>query len=76
MTSAAVACARASTWLPTQISQVSLRTCTVQFIGSSAAWARNGTWYCAETLVTAAAIAPSTSPRLSATAPGFSSAAA
>ncbi len=40
---AAVACARPRTWLPTQISQASLRTCTVQFMGSSAACARNGT---------------------------------
>jgi hypothetical protein len=31
-------------WLPTQTSQPSLRTCTVQFIGSIVACARNGTW--------------------------------
>src|SRR3981189_3548471 len=32
------------TWLPTQISQPSLCTCAVQFIGSMVACARNGTW--------------------------------
>jgi hypothetical protein len=35
---------RAMAWLPTQISQLSLRTWTVQFIGSIVACARNGTW--------------------------------
>jgi len=30
-------------WLPIQISHASLRKCTVQFIGSLVAWARNGT---------------------------------
>ena len=33
-----------ATCVPTQTSQPSLRTCTVQFIGSMVAWARNGSW--------------------------------
>ena len=41
---AAIAWTRAIAWLPTQTSQSSLRTWTVQFIGSIVACARNGTW--------------------------------
>ncbi len=41
---AAAAWAHARTWLPTQTSQSSLRTWTVQFVGSIVACARNGTW--------------------------------
>ena len=33
-----------ATWVPTQMSQPSLRTWTVQFIGSIVACARNGSW--------------------------------
>ena len=42
VTFAAAACARASTCVPTQTSQPSGVTCTVQFIGSIGACARNG----------------------------------
>jgi len=41
---AAASRARVIACVPTHTSQPSLRTCTVQFIGSIAACARNGTW--------------------------------
>ncbi len=40
----AVSTARVGTCVPTQISQASERTQTVQLTGSMVAWARNGCW--------------------------------
>ena len=57
-----LACARAMTWLPTQTSQPSLRTWTVQFMGSIAACAETEPGRVASTLVTACVIALVTSP--------------
>ena len=70
------ACVRPGICVPTQMSQPSLVTCTVQFIGSIVACARNGCWYTASIFCAARAMAAPASPSWRATAPGFSDAAA
>src|SRR6266571_1099851 len=73
---AAAVWAKVGTCVPTQMSQPSGRTWTVQFAGSSVACARNGTSYTASTFCAAPAMALVTSPSLRATTPGCAAATA